>query len=206
MKKPKLREIKEAITSLISKPYTSKFPYKEHKPFPRFRGKPEYNEEECVGCGGCFQVCPSNAIEMIDDVENKKRILIHNPDKCIFCGECERNCITQKGIKLTNQFDVSYLKTPDEVKHKIEHNLIICLSCGEVIGSEKHVRLIYKKLGNLSFSQPIIITELIKSLNIPADFEEKIIPPLTRQDMLKIICPKCRRISFIADEKKETKK
>lgn len=206
MRKPKIRELKEAITSLFSKPYTTKFPYEVHKPFPRFRGKPEYNEKECVGCGGCFQVCPSKAIDMIDDIENKKRILIHNPDKCIFCGECERNCITQKGIKLTNQFDVSYLKDPNEVKHKVEHNLILCIFCGEVIGTEKHIRFIYKKLGNLAFSQPVILTELMKEVDIKTEYEEKAVPPITRQDILKVICPKCRRISFIKDEKKEGKK
>ncbi|MCS7179964.1 MAG: 4Fe-4S binding protein [bacterium] len=206
MKKPKIRELKEAIISLVSKPYTTKFPNQPHKPFPRFRGKPQYNEDECVGCGGCFQVCPSNAIDMIDNLEDKKRILIHNPDKCIFCGECERNCITKKGIKLTEQFDISYLKEPEEVTHKVEHNLILCIFCGEVIGTEKHIRHIYKKLGNLAFSQPNLITEAIKNLNIKTEYEEKAIPPITRQDTLKVICAKCRRISFIEDEKKKTKR
>ena len=205
MRKPKIRELKEAITSLISKPYTTKFPYEEHKPFPRFRGKPKYNEEKCVGCGGCFQVCPSKAIDMIDDIENRKRILIHNPDKCIFCGECERNCITKEGIKLTNQFDISYLKEPDEVKDRIEHNLVVCVSCGKVIGTEKHIMYLYKKLGNLAFSQPNLINEMIKNLNIKTEYEEKFVPPIQRTDILKVVCPNCKRIAFISDEKKELK-
>ncbi|MCM8833476.1 MAG: 4Fe-4S binding protein [Candidatus Omnitrophica bacterium] len=206
MKKPKVRELKEAITSLFSKPYTTKFPYQEHKPFPRFRGKPNFNQEKCVGCGGCFQVCPSKAIDMVDDIENKKRILIHNPDRCIFCGECERNCITKEGIKLTNQFDVSYLKDISEVQNKVEHNLIVCIACGEIIGTEKHIKFIYNKLGNLAFSQPNLITQWIKDLNITTEYEEKFVPPINRQDILKVICPKCRRISFIKDETKKTKR
>ncbi|HDD65060.1 MAG TPA: 4Fe-4S dicluster domain-containing protein, partial [Firmicutes bacterium] len=105
MKKPKLRELKEAITSLFSKPYTTKFPFEPHKPSKRFRGKPKFDEEKCVGCGACAQVCPSNAIEVKDIIEEKKRILIHHPDKCIYCGQCEINCITDGGIKLTDQFD-----------------------------------------------------------------------------------------------------
>lgn len=206
MRKPKLRELKEAITSLFSKPYTTDFPYKPHTPFKRFRGKPQFSESDCVGCGACFNVCPSKAIDMIDDLENKKRILIHNPDRCIFCGECERNCITKTGIKLTNQFDVSYLKDVSEVTHKVEHNLVICIHCGEIIGTEKHIRYIYEKLGNLAFSQPNLITEAIKKLQIKTEYEEKIIPPIQRTDILKVVCPKCRRISFISDEKKESKK
>jgi len=206
MKKPKIRELKEALTSLFSKPYTTKFPYEEHIPFKRFRGKPQFDSETCVGCGGCFNVCPSKAIDMIDDIENRKRILIHNPDKCLFCGECERNCITKTGIKLTTQFDSSYLKDVKEVQNKVEHNLVICIACGEIIGTEKHIRYIYKKLGNLAFSQPLLITEAIKNLNLPTEHEEKFVPPITRQDALKIICPKCRRIAFIKDEVKEPKK
>jgi len=206
MRKPKIRELKEAMTSLFSKPYTTKFPYQQHIPFKRFRGKPKYYEDGCVGCGACFQVCPSKAIDMIDDIENRKRILIHNPDKCIFCGECERNCITKEGIKLTNQFDISYLKDVEEVKDKIEHNLIICIYCGEIIGTEKHIRYLYEKLGNLAFGQPILITEMIKDLNIKTEYDEKVVPSIQRTDLLKVVCPRCRRIAFISDEKKEEKK
>jgi len=206
MKKPKLRELKEALTSLFTKPYTTKFPYQPHTPPKRFRGRPKFDEKECVGCGGCANVCPSNAIELIDNPEEKKRILIHHPDKCIFCGECERNCITEKGIRLTQEFDISYFDTPETVENKIEHNLVICENCGEIIGTEKHIRFIYKKLGNLAFSQPILITKAIENLEIKTEAEEKILPPIQRTDILKVVCPKCRRIAFISDEKTEKKK
>ena len=206
MRKPKLREIKEALTSLFTKPYTTKFPYQPHTPPKRFRGRPKFDEKECVGCGGCANVCPSNAIEIIDDTKEKKRILIHHPDKCIFCGECERNCITEKGIRLTQEFDISYFDTPETVENKIEHNLVICENCGEIIGTEKHIRFIYKKLGNLAFSQPILITKAIENLEIKTEAEEKILPPIQRTDILKVVCPKCRRIAFISDEKTEKKK
>ncbi|RKY30056.1 MAG: 4Fe-4S ferredoxin, partial [Candidatus Omnitrophota bacterium] len=42
MKKPKLRELKEALTSLFTKPYTTKFPYQPHTPPKRFRGRPKF--------------------------------------------------------------------------------------------------------------------------------------------------------------------
>lgn len=206
MRKPKLRELKEALTSLFTKPYTTKFPYQPHTPPKRFRGRPKFDEKECVGCGGCANVCPSNAIELIDNPEEKKRILIHHPDKCIFCGECERNCITEKGIRLTQEFDVSYFDTPETVENKVEHNLVICGNCGEIIGTEKHIRFIYRKLGNLAFSQPILITKAIENLEIKTEAEEKILPPIQRTDILKVVCPKCRRVAFISDEKTEQKK
>jgi hypothetical protein len=40
MRYPKLRELKEAVISLVTPAYTSKFPAVEHVPFKDFRGKP----------------------------------------------------------------------------------------------------------------------------------------------------------------------
>ena len=41
MKKPKLRELKEAVTALIRGPYTDKFPKTPAVIPERFRGKPK---------------------------------------------------------------------------------------------------------------------------------------------------------------------
>jgi len=205
MRKPKLRELKEAIVSLFTPPFTTKFPYQPHIPPKRFRGRPEFNDDECVGCGACANVCPSKAIEVIDDTKEEKRILIHHPDKCIFCGECERNCITEKGIKLTNKFDTSYFEKPESVENKVEHKLVICKNCGTVIGTEKHIRWIYQKLGNLAFSNPILVSKMLKNLDIKTEVEEKITPPIQRTDIMKVICPACRRIAFVSDEINEKK-
>ena len=69
MKYPKLRELVEAIKALIMGPYTSKFPFKPHQPFERFRGKPTPDDEWCIGCDACFSVCPASAIEIVDDAK-----------------------------------------------------------------------------------------------------------------------------------------
>ena len=143
-----------------------------------------------------------NGNKIIDTDRKVSEGKINYPDEFLFCGGCERNCITKEGIKLTNQFDVSYLKDVGEIQNKIEHNLIICIACNEIIGTEKHIRHIYSKLGNLAFSQLGIITELIKNLKIPTEYEEKFVLTITRQDVLKVVCPRCRRIAFIKDEVK----
>jgi len=204
VKKPKIRELKEAITSLFSKPFTSQFPFKPHTPAKKFRGKPEYNRDTCVGCGACFNVCPARAIEMVDQVVDGKwkRVLIHHPKDCLFCGECERNCITDDGIKLSGVFDVSYFDEKD-VQSKVEHDLIVCKHCGEIIGTEKHVLWTLRKLGNPAFSQPVMISRLMEEFGLVTDEEGKVAGPVQRTDMLKIVCPKCRRMAFISDEKKE---
>ena len=59
MRYPKLRELREAIKALIKGPYTSRFPFKPHTPFERFRGRPYLHEEDCTGCTACVQVCPT---------------------------------------------------------------------------------------------------------------------------------------------------
>ncbi|MGI6595340.1 MAG: 4Fe-4S dicluster domain-containing protein [Candidatus Ratteibacteria bacterium] len=204
MKKPKIRELKEAVKGIFSRPYTTKFPYQPHTPPPRYRGKPEYYEEGCVGCGACFQVCSANAIDMIDNTEkgNPTRTLIQHPSKCIFCRECERNCITGEGIKLTQRFDIAYVDEED-VLSSVKHKLITCLYCGTVIGTEKHLRWVLKRIGNLGFAQPVLLSQLMEELQVKTEYEEKGVPPIQRTDMLKVVCPKCRRIAFISDEKKE---
>lgn len=204
VKKPKLRELKEAVKGIFSKPYTTDFPYKPHTPPAKYRGKPEYNKDFCVGCGACFQVCPARAIDLKDTVENfsAKRVLTQHPSRCIFCGECERNCITGQGIKLTTRFDIAYFDDRDTLE-SIEHKLITCINCGTVIGTEKHLQWVFKRIGNLALAQPVLLTQLMETLNIKTEFEEKVVPPIQRTDMLKVVCPKCRRIAFISDEKKE---
>ena len=103
VKKPKIREVWEAVKALILGPYTLPFPKKPSVPFPKFRGKPEFCKEDCVGCGACAEVCPAKAIEIVDvqasGSRGKRKLTLHH-DICQFCGQCQANCITEKGVKL----------------------------------------------------------------------------------------------------------
>lgn len=40
----------------------------------------------CTGCGDCYEVCPVDAVEIID---GKSHI---DPEKCIGCGFCQGVC------------------------------------------------------------------------------------------------------------------
>ena len=111
MRKPKLRELKEAITALLKGPYTSKFPYAPAVVPEHFRGTPTYVPDECVGCGACGQVCPAGAITIVDEYREDKgrmvRRIERNWGNCIFCSQCFEYCITDEGIKLDKDFDKS---------------------------------------------------------------------------------------------------
>ncbi|RLF01997.1 MAG: NADH-quinone oxidoreductase [Thermoprotei archaeon] len=127
----------EVIKLLFKKPFTNKFPVKYapknthtlikkvqrgevkiNPPVetpPGFRGKLEYDIDECVGCGLCAQVCPSKAIELVRD---KKWIIMHCKDgaklaaplkikiyvsRCVFCGQCVDIC-PRKCLRMSDEF------------------------------------------------------------------------------------------------------
>lgn len=193
MRYPKLRELKEAIRALIKGPYTSKFPYEPHKPFERFRGKPQYHVDDCVGCSACFQVCPAKAIDM-KDVPGK-RILTVYWDLCIFCGQCQANCITGKGIMLSSEFDISTTGKREELSQTIEKEMALCECCRENVVPFDHILWVARKLGPLCFSNASVMLFYLRDLNLSLleKFPPKERSEFGRQDRLKILCPRCRR-------------
>jgi len=200
MKYPKLRELKEAIKALIKGPYTTKFPYKPSLPHPNFRGKPEYYEEDCVGCGACAQVCPANAIDISEDMRSRARKLTLRLEDCIFCGNCQANCITEKGIKLTNEYDLATYDRKAAIVN-VEKDILVCQDCNCVIGAKDHLRLLVKKLGILAYSNPVLILSGQRELELAKPIEQREIEqPEGRSDLFRILCPKCRRQVMLEDE------
>ena len=195
MRAPKLRELKEAITALIRGPYTASFPA-EPTPLPEsFRGRPRYAEDECVGCGACFNVCPAGAIEMEDDTEAAVRRLTICLDRCIFCGQCVANCLTELGVKQTNEYD---LATTDrgELRERVEKELLLCESCGAVISAKDHVRWVARKLGPVAFANPTLLLTAMEDLGL-ADKEPPPSTEMRRGDRLRVQCPNCRQTTSL---------
>lgn len=197
MRYPKLRELKEAIKALIKGPYTTSFPFKPHKPFESFRGRPYFHEEDCVGCTACAQVCPSGAIDIKDEITNgkaRRKLTIHW-DICIFCGQCQANCITAKGIILSQEFDFAITENRAALKQEIEKVLMVCDSCGDLVVPLDQYLWVAQKLGPLSFSNATLLLIYLQSLNLALEEKDpcKDDSEFLRSDRIKILCPKCRR-------------
>lgn len=201
MRYPKLRELKEAIRALIKGPYTSRFPYQPHKPFEAFRGRPRYYEKDCMGCAACVNVCPSDALSFEDVILNGKatRILTYKVELCIFCGQCQANCPTEKGIMLSDEFDLATTGKRQDLKQSIEKQLVLCDCCGEIIAPYDQILWVAKKLGPLSFSNASIMLFYLGNMNLA--LKEELQPAkdkeFLRADRIKILCPKCRRETVI---------
>jgi hydrogenase-4 component H len=203
MNTPKLRELREAVRSLFSKPYTSRFPAVPHEPFDGYRGKPQYFEDSCVGCGTCAEVCPAGAIRVLDPPEPVPpdgpvplRRLEMRYDMCNFCGNCQARCITEKGIRLTKQYDLALFDRSQAVE-SIELELAVCDLCRSAITPVKHLQWLASRLGTLQYGNPTLLLTAQREL-VPVESGS---PggELRRQDNFKILCPKCRHEVALRD-------
>ncbi|MBN1856527.1 MAG: 4Fe-4S dicluster domain-containing protein [Dehalococcoidia bacterium] len=193
MRTPKVREVREALRSLFSKPYTIGYPFQPSVPPERFRGKPKFNDE-CIGCGACAQVCPARAIEVVDEVKDGKgtrTVTIHH-DHCIFCGQCHRYCTVETGVVLTNDFETgTYDRTTATAV--AEKELIICQECGGIVGTVDQVRWVADKLGTKAFGNMGLALMLSEDLGLVSKSTRDASRGLDRGDSVSVLCPKCRR-------------
>lgn len=198
MRWPKVRELKEAITVILSPRFTTRFPAEPCTVPPRYRGKPELQPDHCVGCGACVNVCPTQALTMIDAVDTQPpvRRITCRYDACIFCGNCQDHCTTQEGIRLTDQWDLATLDRA-ETRTVHEFELQRCERCGAILGARKHLVWLADRLGPLAYANPSLVLARQADLtrqphDLPPSPEPQAPPEPQTADFAKILCPKCK--------------
>ncbi len=104
-------------------------------------GLVKVDDEKCLVCDACSNLCPFRALERVN--EGDKTELIFHMDRCTACGICEKVC-PHDALVLDYEFDK---KVFEEEKHVLaEDEIARCRRCGKPIGSKKHLLALEKKL------------------------------------------------------------
>ena len=108
-----------SLKYLFEKPRTVAYPYKKREISPRYRGFHKNDLEKCIGCGNCADICPCDAITMVEvpgikadpkrGVTNKRPQI--NYGRCSYCGLCVDVCPTGS-LRLSQDF-IHNDDTPD---------------------------------------------------------------------------------------------
>ena len=116
---------------------TVNYPFKPLDLPPHFRGKPQYNAQQCIACGACANACPSNALTMTtaEDGESIRWSLFLG--RCIFCARCEEVCPTA-AIKLSQEFELAVWHKED-LFETADFPVCHCRECGAPYAVQKEI-------------------------------------------------------------------
>jgi len=98
MGKPSILSPFKAIRFLFKKPVTLRYPFQRKEPARKYRGFHLNDWDTCTGCGNCADICPNEAITMIEAPEIKPEPGQKNErpqldyGRCCFCGLCVDIC------------------------------------------------------------------------------------------------------------------
>jgi len=89
--------------SLKTGTVTTDYPETKSVPGPSFQGLPEWQEQSCVKCGHCADICPTKAIQLQNG--KNEAFWTVDPKKCIFCGYCVEVC--KRAIVQGGQYELA---------------------------------------------------------------------------------------------------
>jgi hydrogenase-4 component H len=119
---------------------TLPYPFQPVELQPGFRGKPEYNPQQCIACAACTIACPPNALMMETDLDSGTRTWSIFYGRCIYCARCEEVCPTG-AIKLGSDFELASFSRQD-LMVQAEFRLAACGRCGSYFVSAKELELV----------------------------------------------------------------
>ncbi len=91
-----------ALKYLFEKPQTLTYPFEKLEISERYRGFHKNDLEKCIGCGNCHDICPCDAIAMVNvpgiEADPKEGSTDERPQinygRCSYCGLCVDVCPT----------------------------------------------------------------------------------------------------------------
>jgi len=123
-----LSKLRETLICLRAGRVTLPYPFQPAAPVPpRFRGRPLFNPDKCIGCAGCANNCPAREI-LIFDVCQEIRILKYLGRRCTYCGRCADVC-PEKAITMSHEFE-NATGNVHELEQRLELFMSTCQRCG----------------------------------------------------------------------------
>ena len=122
-----LSKLKEVWICLKAGRVTLSYPFKPILAPDGFRGKPEIEQDKCVGCAGCANVCPSRAI-VITDLNSDWRRIDFYLERCTYCGRCEEVC-PENAITMTQEYETA-TDSKEDLHMSVELYMGTCGRCG----------------------------------------------------------------------------
>lgn len=126
--------IKKALKTGVA---TQSYPLSPIEVDKNFRGKPQHNPQQCIGCAACVNACPSNALSVETDLVTDQHAWQFNLGRCIFCGRCEEVCPTA-AIKLSQKYELAVWRKEDFLQ-QARFDLCHCRECGKPFAVQKEI-------------------------------------------------------------------
>jgi hydrogenase-4 component H len=130
-----------------------------------------------------------------------RRLVLHY-DACIFCGQCALYCTTEKGIRMTGEYDLATFDSKSCLE-TVEKELVLCEVCRAVLGARDHLLWVAERLGAKRYANPTLILLAEGELGLvgprPEARLEETAGPVSRGDTMRVLCPKCRRAAVLRE-------
>lgn len=125
-----------------------------------FRGKPEHNPQQCIGCAACVNACPSNALTVETDTATNQLAWQFNLGRCIFCGRCEEVCPTA-AIKLSQEYELAVWKKEDFLQQS-RFAICHCRVCARPFAVQKRSTMPLRCLSTTAIPAPNCTAKVLR--------------------------------------------
>jgi len=122
-----LSKLGETLICLKAGRVTLPYPANPAPPPEKFRGRPIFDANKCIGCAGCANNCPAREI-LVYDVCQEIRILKYLGRRCTYCGRCADVC-PEKAITMSQEFENGTNQIGD-IQQRLELFMSTCQRCG----------------------------------------------------------------------------